>query len=151
MRRHCARRSADSFSLHARIGAGLTQENWQILSMIGQRLTSQALSFVIGGDFQVEPKQLEDSGWVRAVGGFLVAPQLSNGHAVVSVSSIFFVVSRNLAGACEATTPSLSPHRSPQAVRILVSTRLIQPRKRVNVQAEAVASGEASWLQEAGC
>ena len=47
-------------------GAGLTQENWQIFSTIGQWTTSQALPFIIGGDFQVEPKQLEDSGWARA-------------------------------------------------------------------------------------
>ena len=45
----------------------------------------------LGGDFQVEPKQLEDSGWVRAVGGFVVAPQLATvtpSHPVID----FFVV-----------------------------------------------------------
>ena len=46
------------------------------VSRTGQWLTSQALPFIIGGDFQVEPKQMGDSGWVRAVGGFVVAPQL---------------------------------------------------------------------------
>ena len=53
--------------LHMHTGAGLTQENWQILSTTGQ-----ALPFIVGGHFQVDPKQLEESGWVRAVGGFVV-------------------------------------------------------------------------------
>ena len=35
-----------------------------------------------GGDFQVEPRQLEDSGWVRAIGGYVVAPK----HATVAVA-----------------------------------------------------------------
>ena len=35
-----------------------------LISMIGQWLTSQAVPFIIGGDFQVEPKQLVDRGWV---------------------------------------------------------------------------------------
>ena len=60
-------------SVYMYIGAGLTRENWQILSTTGQWITSQALLFIIGGDFQVEPKQLEHSCWVRAV----VAPQLA--------------------------------------------------------------------------
>ena len=111
-------------------GAGLTQENWQILSVIGQWLTSQALPFIIGGDFQVEPGQLEDSGWVRAVGGFVVAPRLATvtpSHRVID----FFVVSRDLAGACEATT-HISQHMAPhRPVKTVVSTRMIQPRKRV--------------------
>ena len=51
----------------------------------------------------------------------------------------------------EATThisQHIAPHRS---VRIVVSTRLIQPKKkRVNELAEGLASGEAKRLQEAG-
>ena len=69
-------------SVYMHTGAGLTQENWQILSTVGQRITSQALPFVIGGDFQVEPKQLEDSGWRRRwLRGGAAA---HNGHAVAS-------------------------------------------------------------------
>ena len=95
----------------------------------------------------MEPKQLEDSGWVRAVGGFVVAPQLATvtpSHRVID----FFVVSRDLASACEATT-HLSHHIAPhRPVRILVSTRVDTAQEVGNEQAEAVASGEASWLQE---
>ena len=85
---------------------------------------------MIGGDFQVEPKQLEDSGWVRAVGGFVVVPQLATvtpPHRVID----FFVVSRDLAGAFEATTHN-SQHTAPhRPVRILVSTRLTHAKQRV--------------------
>ena len=116
-------------SVYMHTGEGLTQENWQILSTIGQWLISQALPFIIGGDCQLEPKQLEDSGWVRAVGGFVVAPQLATvtpSHWVID----FFVVSRDLAGACEAVT-HLSHHVAlHRPVRIVVSTRLIQPKQR---------------------
>ena len=117
-------------SVYLHTGAGLTQENWQILSTIGQWLTSQALPFVIGGDFQVEPAQLEDSGWVRAIGGFVVAPQLATvtpSHRVID----FFVVSRDLAGACQATThisPHIAPHRP---VKLVVSAQLVQPFQSV--------------------
>ena len=111
-------------------GAGFTQNKWQVLSTIGQWLTSQVPLFIIGGDIQVEPEQLEDSGWSRAVGAFVVAPQLATVtplHRVID----FFVGSRDLAGACEAAahiSQHIAPHRP---VRIVVSTRLIQPMKRV--------------------
>ena len=60
--RYCAMPGAESFSLHA---------HRQTPSTIGQWITPQALPIIIGGDFQVEPKQLEDSGlgarrrWLR--------------------------------------------------------------------------------------
>ena len=77
-------------SVYMHSGAGLTKENWQLLSTIGQWLNSQALPFIIGGDFQVEPKQLEDSGWLRTVGGFVVAPhsQRSRRRIGSSISSL---------------------------------------------------------------
>ena len=36
------------------------------LGLVGQRLTSQTLPCIIGGDFQVEPKQLEDNCWAAS-------------------------------------------------------------------------------------
>ena len=95
----------------------------------------------------MEPKQLEDSGWVRAAGGFVVAPRLATvtpSHRVID----FFVVSRDLAGACGGTT-HVSQHIAPRRpVRIVHAVDTAQ--EAGNEQAEAVASGEASWLQEAG-
>ena len=94
-------------SVYMHTQARLTQENWQILSTIGWWLAFQALPFIIGGHFQVEPWQLEGSGWVRAVCGFVVAPQLATvtpSHRVID----FFVVSRDLASACEEPRKSLS-------------------------------------------
>ena len=130
-----------SVSMHT--GAGLTQENWQILRMVRQCLTSQALPFVVGGGFQVEPKQLEDS-----VGGFVVAPQLATvtpSHRVVD-----FFVFGDLATACEATT-QISEHIAPhRPARFAVSTRLFQPRKHVMNRPNPLANGRAEWVQEAG-
>ena len=73
-------------------GGSATQEIWQLLSVV-----SQWRPFIIGGDVQVKPQQLEHSGWVRAVGGFVVAPQFN--HAVASRG--------DLAGACQATSQTL--------------------------------------------
>ena len=90
-------------------GADPTLENWQLLSSAGQWLTSQAMMFITSGDFHVEPKQLEDCGWVRAIGGFVGARKLATvtpSHSVIN----FFVVSRDLAGVCEAGT-EISEHR----------------------------------------
>ena len=77
-------------------------KNWQILSTIGQWLTSQALPFIIEGDLQVEPPMPENSGWVRAVGGFVVAPKLAT--VKPSQRIIDFFVSRDFASASAATT-----------------------------------------------
>ena len=122
-------------SVYMHKGAGLTQDNWQIISTIGLWLTSQALPFVIGGDFQVEPKQLEGSGWVRAVGGFVVAALLGTVTPTYRVTA-FFVVSRDVAGACEATT-HISQHIAHRPVRILVSMLLDVAQAAGNEQAEA--------------
>ena len=57
---------------------------------------------VIGGDFQADLKQLDERGWLRAVGGFVGAPQLATvtpSHRVIDS----VVVSQDLAGASEAT------------------------------------------------
>ena len=97
--RHCTtvvlyQGSTGSLSSHAHLGWSHSG-NWQI-----------ALPFIIGGDFQgwvravggsSEPKQLEDSGWVRAVGGFAT---VTPSHRVID----FFVVSRDVAGACDCVT-----------------------------------------------
>ena len=137
-------------TVYMHTGAGLTQENWQILNTIGQWLTSQALPFIIGGDFQVEPSQLEDSGWVRAVGGYVVAPRLATitpSHRVID----FFVVSRDLAGACEATThisQHIAPHRP---VKIFVSTRMIQLKKRVMSRPQPWPQVRPSGCRRAEC
>ena len=94
----CARsaclQSIEVALFQADTGAGLTQENWQLLGSVGRWLTSQAMPS-IGGDIQVEPKQLEDSGCVCAAGGFLVAPKL----ATVTPSHHFVQISQDIAGA----------------------------------------------------
>ena len=67
---------------------------------------------------------------MRSIGAFVVAPKIVTGipsHRVIH----FFVVFRDLAGACEATShisEHIAPHRT---VNIVVSTRLFQQRKRV--------------------
>ena len=117
-----------SVDLHT--GAGLSHwKNWQLLSSAGQWLTSQRMPFVIGGDFYVEPKQLEDSGCVQSA-GFAVAPKLATvtpSHRVID----FFVDSRDFAGVCEAGTEiskHIAPHRPDN---IAIFTRLLQPKKLV--------------------
>ena len=67
---------------------------------------------------------------MRPVGGFVAAPQPSTVTPWQRVTD-FFVVSRDLAGACQPTT-HLSYHVAPhRPVRILVSAQLIQPKQRV--------------------
>ena len=77
------------------------------------------------GDFHVQPQQLKSSGWVRAVGGFVIAPKpvtITPLHRVIG----FFVV---LPGVCQATT-LLSEHTAPhRPVKLVVSTRVFKPKK----------------------
>ena len=79
----------------------------------------------------------------------MVAPQLATvtpSHRVID----FFVVFRDLAGACDATT-QISQHIAPhRPVRIVVSHAADTTQEAGNGQAEALASGQAKWLQEAG-
>ena len=115
-------------SVYMHTGAGLTEEkssqhDWLVANFPGTTVYHRWR--LPGG-----PKQLEDSGWVRDVGGFAVAPQLATvtpSHRVID----FFAVSRDLAGVCEATT-QISQHIAlHRPVRIVVSTRLTQPKQRV--------------------
>ena len=46
-------------------GAGLTQKNWQILCSIGQWQTSQALPFIIGGDFHQQAARRSWRAWLE--------------------------------------------------------------------------------------
>ena len=70
--------------------------------------TSQALPFIIGGDVPCGARAVGG-----CVGGFVVAPLLATvtpSHRVID----FFVVSRDRASACEATTQIshyIAPHR----------------------------------------
>ena len=131
-------------SLHAHSGRA-HPENWQILSTIGHWLTSLALP-IIGGDFPVEPEQLEDSVWVLAVGVFVVAPKL----ATVTPSHIdFFVVSRDLVGRAKRTrrfrNTLLQVNQSAQLFPRGCSTK-----EACHGQAQGLTGGQAEWVQEAG-
>ena len=61
-RRRCAR-GLRSLHHYLRVNHDLGHYLWLCLS-------------INRGDFQVEAKQLEDSGWLRAVGGIAVAPKV---------------------------------------------------------------------------
>ena len=66
-------------------GASLTQDNEQILSTIGQWIISGALPFVIGGDFQVEPKpggyrMVARRRWLRGGAAARTGDAVASGH-----------------------------------------------------------------------
>ena len=78
---------------------------------------TQAPPFISGDNFQVQPKQLEGSGWGRAVGGFVVAPKLATitpSHRVIDL----LIVTRDLAlhstGLSEALFEAALPTKSGQ-------------------------------------
>ena len=89
--------------VHLHTVAGITQESWQLVTLVGQWLLSQAMPF-IAGSHKSNP-QLENSGWVRA---FVVID--------------FIMVSRDFAGFCQATTQIFEHVASRRPVKLVVST-----------------------------
>ena len=72
----------------------------------------------------------------------MVAPQLATvtaSHRVID----FFVATRDVAGACEATT-QISSTSGPSEFHAADTTQEVG-----DGQVEALASGEAQWMQEA--
>eukprot|EP00959_Pyramimonas_sp_CCMP1952_P100674 2105928-Pyramimonas_sp.AAC.1 len=63
-----------SGNIYLKDGGNLTDFNWSILTKFGSALKAAHLPFVIAGDWQIEPTQLEASGWTRALDSVIVAP-----------------------------------------------------------------------------
>ena len=109
---------------------------------IGQWLTSQALPLIIGGDFEVEPKQLEDSGWVRAVGH---SSPWSRRRIESSISSLSLESLQAL-----VKQPRKSPITLHPQARENRQLHAADTTQEVGYEAEALAAGQTEWMQEAG-
>ena len=68
---------------------------------MGETLRALNRPFVVGGDFNMSPSELKDSGWVQAIGGAVISPgawTCRKGKDEVDGSEIdFFVVDGQLA------------------------------------------------------
>ena len=59
-------------STYLQHSVGMSPENWSTLLAIGETVRAMDRPFVIGGDFNMSPEELERSGWVQAIGGTIV-------------------------------------------------------------------------------
>ncbi len=67
-----------AYSLYLEQGGDLSERNWAILTRLAAHIAGHGRQWVIGGDWNLEPHTLQASGWLRKVGGTLVAPPVSS-------------------------------------------------------------------------
>ena len=129
-------------SAYLHTGVALTQENWQILSTIGQWLTSQALPFIVGGIFQVGA-QAAGGQWMGARRRWLRGGAAArHGHAVASSHRLL----RRRVPSNHANFPS---HCAAQSCQNRCFHAARPAHEASHEQAEALACFQAEWLQEA--
>ena len=103
-------------SVYLVAGQATSPESLGLLEVLGSKLAKWNRPFLIGGDFQMEPHQLEATGWPRRLAASVVAPLQAQPTSCTSGRMIdYFVISSDLlplVGNCyvvqEART---SPHR----------------------------------------
>eukprot|EP00959_Pyramimonas_sp_CCMP1952_P274838 5745480-Pyramimonas_sp.AAC.1 len=54
-------------NIYLKDGGTLADFNWSILTKLGSALKAAHCPFVLAGEWQIEPTQLEASGWTRAL------------------------------------------------------------------------------------
>jgi len=86
-------------SLYLVSGQGLKDANTKLLEQVGLVLKAIDRPCIVGGDFQMEKKALEQSGWPEAMGAVVFAPSAYTCVSSRSASIIdVFVVSQDIAG-----------------------------------------------------
>ena len=95
----------------------------------------QAMPFIISGDCQVFLRQLEDGGWMRAVGG-VAGAKACHRHAVAPRHRLLRRLSRPWCEAATQISMHVVPHRP---VMTVISTRLFHPRKLVTNRPKLLA------------
>ena len=75
---------------------GFGPENLGILRDLGVALLDCGLPFVIGGDFEVDPRVLMETGWLAAISATIIAPKELTCTAGEGATIDYFVVSDQL-------------------------------------------------------
>ena len=102
-------------TVYCQDGAGAAG-NWHILGPLGEALTAMGRPFVIGGDWNMEPNELDGSGWPARIGPELVRPRGVNGTRRTTGGLRmydYFAVSTSLLGRvleCTVLDWPTSPH-----------------------------------------
>ena len=111
-------------SVYLECGVGMNETNWAIIHHLAVELQTMGRPFLIGGDFQMTPAELEAEGVLNVLRGVEVICSTGAGtcHSKGSWSNIdFFLISRELVPrvvGCEVVLDaSFRPHR-PLAVRL---------------------------------
>jgi hypothetical protein len=103
-------------SVYLVTGEGPSESNVGILDELGRTLVTLGRPFVIGGDFQMTPGELQGTGWVQRLGAALVAPPSDGPPSCSSGRTIdFFVAAGDLAPLVEdcyvVEAAETMPHR----------------------------------------
>ena len=113
-------------------GVGLNEENLTILDNIAAVVLTVKKPFVILADWNVEPEAIGSSGWLRAVGGSVVAtgqPTFKQAGAASELDYAF--VSWHWAHAASASVFDLLPLTPHSAVALTIPAKLPQDMVRV--------------------
>ena len=134
-------------------GEGLTDRNMEILSKAADIVLSHGGPWAIGGDFNMEAKELSGaSELLRRMRGVVVVPSGTTCKTKPGGSVIdFFLLDRRLQGSIEGcfadATMASSPH---DAVVLVLRTDAAKTWTRTLVSQE-LSSDQADWLWEGSC
>ena len=80
-------------SIWLKDGEGLSETNKSIMEQITIAIAQLRGPWILGGDFNMNPKVISDSGWLDTIGGIIVAPLLPTCN---QSTYDFFIVDKRL-------------------------------------------------------
>eukprot|EP00974_Lingulodinium_polyedra_P051292 4933104-Lingulodinium_polyedra.AAC.1 len=83
-------------SAYLKDGEGMGATNWRILAGLFERLSGLGMPFIVAGDFNNLPKEVEDTGLLSSVKAFIVEPGRKTCRAGNGRCIDFFILSECL-------------------------------------------------------
>ena len=119
-------------SLYLEVGTKLGVCNLGVLSVVGKLIEEAGCSWIIGGDWNMDRKLVELTGFVARLRGSLVSPERPTCISPKSASTIdYFACSRRMADTVRGITTmagiDLPPHRP---VMLTLAPRVVEMRRK---------------------
>ena len=108
-------RSIAVYSVYMRVGEKLSLVNRAILAKLAEHVQSHDWEWLIGGDFNMHPRELEAAAFTTGIGGLIKAPTSATCMMGTASTIDYFIVSSGLGNAptqesstqCEAIRPHM--------------------------------------------
>jgi len=102
-------------SIYLHDGMGLLAENLEILQRLGQFLVQRSEPYIVAGDWNVQPEEMQAARWAEMVGGQLVTPDRTTCTSGKGSTLDWLVVSQELANFVDSVKVLVSAPTSPHS------------------------------------